>query len=444
VKLWVLPILAALLAWVPTTAAAPPPVRPGAPVSAHAMVHTCCTPPAMRERIFAESKAMGARFIRVDVELAGIFEAGGHSPENPHWHQLDEVMELSRRYDLPVLGILLTPPSWVEPHEAGEFGRLAAQVAAHARHTIDRWEVLNEPDGGWAFLGTPEQYAHILRAAHDAIKSQVPDAKIALGAIMAPFVPTTWLERVFATPGADAARAFDIANVNLRGTTRQVAERLTAFRQMLQRHGFTGPVWVAEHGYSAEPAYQTDSFFRGGEAAQGAYLTESVLSLADAGADQVFVTVRDNLFGRFLSEGVVAIDGGPPYAARRKPAFAALRRLVDHWSRLATAYAERRFHEEAMQHARSLGAAARMNLAAHRQLAQAARTRLRRLRARYTRAERPHARARLSRRVARANRDLRVRRSAVVWARASAADYRSRAALHRQRALELAAFVARG
>ena len=71
-----LAILAALLAWAPTAAAAPPPARAGAPVSAHAMVHTCCTPPAMKERIFAEAKAMGARFIRVDVELAGIFEAG--------------------------------------------------------------------------------------------------------------------------------------------------------------------------------------------------------------------------------------------------------------------------------------------------------------------------------------------------------------------------------
>jgi hypothetical protein len=57
-------------------AAAEPPVRPGAPVSSHAMVHTCCTSAAMKERIFAESKAMGARFIRVGVELHGIFLAG--------------------------------------------------------------------------------------------------------------------------------------------------------------------------------------------------------------------------------------------------------------------------------------------------------------------------------------------------------------------------------
>ena len=90
VRLCVTWILAALLAWAPAAAAAPPPARPGAPVSAHAMVHTCCTPPAMKERIFAEAKAMGARFIRVDVELSGIF--GGPRRTTPDWTRLDEVL----------------------------------------------------------------------------------------------------------------------------------------------------------------------------------------------------------------------------------------------------------------------------------------------------------------------------------------------------------------
>ena len=132
-------IVAALLAWAPTAAAAPPPARPGAPVSAHAMVHTCCTPPAMRERIFAEAKAMGARFIRVDVELAGIFGGGSTSEEGPDWSRLDAMLELSRRHQLPILGILLRPPGpapWEDPEA---FGRLAAAVAAHARDTVVHW-----------------------------------------------------------------------------------------------------------------------------------------------------------------------------------------------------------------------------------------------------------------------------------------------------------------
>src|SRR5688500_1444277 len=117
-------------------------VEGAAPLSAHAMIHTCCTPDAMKERLFAESKAMGARFIRVDVELNGIFEAGGHSPQNPDWRRLGRIAELSRRHDLPVLGILLHSPAWLSscpeagaeavrcaPRDPAVFGRLAGQVA---------------------------------------------------------------------------------------------------------------------------------------------------------------------------------------------------------------------------------------------------------------------------------------------------------------------------
>ena len=48
-----------------------------APVSSHAMLYTCCTPPAMKERILSEAAASGAEYVRVDVELNGIFEGTG-------------------------------------------------------------------------------------------------------------------------------------------------------------------------------------------------------------------------------------------------------------------------------------------------------------------------------------------------------------------------------
>jgi hypothetical protein len=432
-------ILGAALAAAPARAVEPA-ARPGAPVSSHAMVHTCCTPAAMKERIFAESKAMGARFIRVDVELHGIFEARGR---DPNWERLDAVLELSRRYELPVLGIILSPPDWLSLDDAHEFGRLAGEVAAHARHTIGRWEIINEPDGAWAFDGTPEQYARMLRAAYDAIGRRAPEAAVAMGGVMSPHDPS-WVERVLATPGADAAHAFDIANLHLRGPARALSAQLTAWRELLARHGFDGPVWVTEHGYPAEPSYQSDLAFRGGEPAQAAYLTQSVLALAEAGASEVFVTLRDNLDGQFASEGVVALDGGPHYLARRKPAFAAMRRLVDRWDELTAARAQQRSHEAAARLAYEQAAAAVPNVKAQRALALAARAKLTRVRARYRRARRPGARVRLAWQVARATREMRERRDGVAWAKASAADYRGRAALHGLRAAELAAFVTSG
>jgi hypothetical protein len=429
-------LLATLLLWTlaATAAASPSPVRPGAPVSAHAMVHTCCTPLEMKERIFAEAKAMGARFIRVDVELSGIFGAGV-----PDWARLDEVLELSRRYELPILGILMSPPGSPAPPDPVEFGRMAGEVAAHARSTIAHWEILNEPDGTWAFRGTADDYAHMLRAAHDAIAARAPEAQVALGGLMAPD-DRAWLERVFATPGADAVHAFDIASVNLRDTARRLGRRLGQWRAWLARQGFTGPVWVTETGYPADPAHQLDPAFVGGERAQAAFLTESVLSLAEAGASEIFVTLRDNLWGLFLSEGVVAVGEQPPYAVRRKPAFDAIRRVVDSWERLLALRSEQRMHELASRLLRLRAAAAAQKVRGLRARVRTARRRLDRFRA-LSRGVEPHIQGLLADRVTRAAARLRRHRLDLAWNMTVAADYRRRAASHRLHAVAVAASV---
>ena len=437
------PILAALLAWAPTAAAAPPPARAGAPVSAHAMVHTCCTPPAMRERIFAEAKAMGARFIRVDVELAGIFEGGGHSEDDPDWSRLDAVLELSRRHELPILGILLRPPGSAPWNDPAAFGRLAAAVAAHARDTVAHWEILNEPDGAWAFDGTPEQYARLLRAAYDAIGARVPEAMVAMGGLMAPEDPT-WLDRMLATPGVDAAHAFDIANLHLRGHDRALPGVMTAWRERLAGHGFAGPVWVTEHGYPGDTAFQADPAFRGGEPAQAAFLTESVLSLAEAGAGEVFVTLRDNLDGGFASEGLVDIDDHAPFDARRKPSFAAVRRLVDRWAELLAARADQRRAEVAARLELAAVATYRLQAAGYRAATRPLAAKLTRLRARHRRARRESVRERLKAQIDRTSLSLRRRRGQAIFVRAMADDYAQRAALHQLYAADRAAFVAGG
>ena len=318
---------AAFAAVVALGAAAP---AEAAPVSSHAMVYTCCTPPAMKERIFSEASASGAEFIRVDVELNGIFEGSG-SREHPDWRRLDEVMRLARRHELRVLGLILGVPAWLSacpesgadaprcpPRDPAEFGRLAGEVAAHARGTIDHWQILNEPDADWAFKGGPEDYARMLSAAHDAIKRSAPEAQVVMGGVERPW-EHAWIERVLATPGADAARKFDVAAVHLRlrvtGRASDLARPLRGWRELLAAHGFAGPVWVTEHGYPADIAFQRDPAHRGGDAAQAAFLHESVPLLVAAGAAQVFVTLRDNLWGEYLSEGIV---GRPSFAVVRE------------------------------------------------------------------------------------------------------------------------------
>ena len=134
-------------------------------------------------------------------------------------------------------------------------------------------------------------------------------------------------------PGADAAHAFDTANVHERGDLWSLAPDLAAWRRFLAADGFTGPLWVTEHGYPSDPAYQYDPGYTGGEGAQATYLAASIPTLVDAGATEVFVTERDNLGGQFGAEGVLGGDvSDPPPADPEivpKPSFAVVRTIAE-------------------------------------------------------------------------------------------------------------------
>ena len=321
-----------------------------APISSAAQLYTCCSPAAQQQRMFSEAADSGAEYVRVDVELHGIFGAG---PDQPDWARFDRMVALAKKYDVKVLGILRGSPLWLTscpqagadspicaPRDPREWGRLAGEVAKHAQGDVDHWEIVNEPDASWAFTGSAEDYARMLSAAYDAIKSETPEAKVVFGGVERPR-EHEWVKRVFATPGADAAHKFDIAAVHLRLRLRNrlpdLAVWLADWRRLLRDYGFDGPIWVTEHGYPAAPASQWDPSYRGtdvatGEAAQARLLRASVPMLAKAGAGQVFVTLRDNLSGEYLSEGIDHIDeSAPGYPVTRRPAFSVLRELAIRW-----------------------------------------------------------------------------------------------------------------
>jgi hypothetical protein len=428
------------------------------PVSAHAMVHSCCMPDPLEERIFVEAKELGAAFIRVDIEMDAIFEApDGGKRTTPNWAPLDDVMERSRRHGVPVLGILLAPPAytsacrerWPDSRRCAaadteEFGRLAGAIAAHASGTIRHWEIVNEPDGEWAFEGTAEEYARMLSAAYDGIKARVPDASVVFGGLMRPHQPE-WMERVLATPGADAIHKFDIANVHLRGPAEAVIRRYGEFRSWLGTRGFGGPLWVTEHGYPADPAFQVDRAHQGGDPAQASYLTQTLVGLGEVGAEQVFVTLRDNLEGEYASEGLVHIDAAPPHPAARRQSFLTVRRLAGSWDQVMAWRREQREEEEqARVHqaaaAISAGEArtARAKFHQARLLVHEAQNELGRPR------RTARARARLTRRLARMKALLAGRRAALLWHSSFAQYRRARAYEHAAAAYALEQRIAGG
>jgi hypothetical protein len=321
----------------------------GSPIGAHSMLQLN-SPYSFMQAMFAQAAGMHASAIRLDVAPALVFTGQSQPPD---FSGLDEVMALSAQYSVPVVADLFTIPWWIadcqvptDPSgmtrcgtdDLAAYGSLITQIVAHADPVILDWEIWNEPDSAEFFTGTPQQYAQMLRTAHDAIKAIDPQADVLLGGISST-AGMSWLAQVFATPGADAGEAFDIANVHERNRLDALAGDIVSWKRFLGTYDdFTGPLWVTEHGYPSDPAFQYDPSYAAGLPSQAAYLTASIPTLIDAGADEVFVTERDNLVGQFASEGLLGGDvSDPPVAdptAIEKPAYAAVQTLAECYASL--------------------------------------------------------------------------------------------------------------
>ena len=165
------------------------------PIGIHSMLFLD-HPFSAKQAMFKEAAATGASEIRLDIELSGVFPDPNAPPD---WSGVDQYMSLARRYHLRVLADLLATPSYLTscpsgtpagqtylcpPRNPALWGEEAGAIAAHTRGVINDFEIINEPDGSWAFRGTPQQYAAILTASYQAIHNANPNDRVALGGLM--------------------------------------------------------------------------------------------------------------------------------------------------------------------------------------------------------------------------------------------------------------------
>jgi hypothetical protein len=246
-------LLSAAMVAAPAATAAPP---AGSPIGVHSMLYLD-HPLSAKEAMFRAAAALGASTIRLDIALSGVFPSPAGPPD---WSGVDQYMLLARRYRLHVLADLLATPGYMAdcataaqdaisyrcpPADPEAWAHDAGLIAAHTRGVIDEFEIINEPDGGWSFYGSPQQYARILSASYHAIHAADPGAVVALGGLM-DIGSHRWLDQVLATPGAGALHCFDIANIHVRTAADQAASTVAGWRRYLARQGFRGPLWVTE------------------------------------------------------------------------------------------------------------------------------------------------------------------------------------------------------
>ena len=304
----------------PTWARAEPQLIPDNALGAHAMLYFD-TPEAGDDAVLAEAEEERASTIRLDIFMPQLLAANNAVD----WTWVDRIADLSRQHHLRVLADLTgmplsmanCPPGdqdvWDQcpAQDPAAWGQLAAQVAAHLRDMPVSFEIWNEPDGSWTYAGTAQQYGAMLAAAVLDIHRADPKALVTNGGMMqtAGAGGASWLGAALDAAGQRTWRELGMLNVHIRGVEGSLAPQLRAWRAFASGHGRPQlPVWVTEAGYPADPAYQFDPSFTGGDLGQARYVAAALRSLYRAGAAKIFVTERDMEpgSGEFASEGVIA------------------------------------------------------------------------------------------------------------------------------------------
>jgi hypothetical protein len=148
-------------------------------------------------------------------------------------------------------------------HPDNYWGRFVQRMAREYAGRVDDWIIWNEPDitpgdpnaAYYAWAGSVEEYAQLLRVAYRAVKAGNPAARVHLAGL------TYWVDRernrpqyferlLDALAGDPAAAAnnyyFDVATLHLYTDPRALYYVPALYRDLMQARGIDKPIWVNE------------------------------------------------------------------------------------------------------------------------------------------------------------------------------------------------------
>ncbi|GCE08926.1 glycosyl hydrolase [Dictyobacter aurantiacus] len=293
--------------------------------------------------------AMGTSMVRDDALWADVETSPGEYDFTP----VDRYMSAFQRSGVnPLLIIDYNNPLYdggVTPYDESGFAAYANYARALVRHypQLKAVEIYNEYNKGRFSTGPgahdPANYARMVTAAYQAIKSVRPDVTVVVGATFG--IDLDWLKDLFTAGALAYADAISVHPYSVISVDtpelRNLAQHLQALQDLIKEHnnGQTKPIWITELGWS-------DAFNITNEFEQAHYLVRSIVLSLSAGVDTYFwydfINDGTNNFDLEQNFGLIRLPDADGYYTPKPSytAFAVLTRLLKDRSFLGREVAE--------------------------------------------------------------------------------------------------------
>ena len=232
--------------------------------------------------------SMGVKWLRTEFDWRKIEPRKGEL--ELEW--FDGLVRMCSSMGIHLLPVVAYTPRWMAPRfnlppDPERFAELVGTLVKRYHHHVKHWEVWNEANSYYFWIGDAKQYAALLTSASAAAKRADPDSKILMCGLADPALPSD--DFLFEALSHMDERSLDILNLHAYPgvwNDRRV-EHWPALLQSLKRRseaaGFDKPIWITETGISSRKG---DSL---ADSEQESYLTRAFASLLGSGVvERVF------------------------------------------------------------------------------------------------------------------------------------------------------------
>ena len=263
------------------------------------------------------------------------------SPGEYDWEHLDRVVNQTRQHHLRLLVTLRAFNPWAgiriparqnqahanraatPPKDMAQFARFVGAAAARYKGRGVCWQIENEPNLGVYWLGTREEYVHLLKSAYTAIHAADLDAVVVSAGIACEFFEhlgapqqrlarlKQWFDAVFESGAFDAIDIHDYfipEDGNPWGIT--FGGYIGAVKSWMKEKGVRAPLWITEFDFPSGPLTVRQKTVSFAPDRQAGFLEQAISQARTEGVRHLFwMFMRDTEQGQGNHLGLATKDG---------------------------------------------------------------------------------------------------------------------------------------